>query len=78
MIVSKTRDFFPKDFDFPVKNLIQKFGKLINYRLTSINPKTGKSIHIVLRVVRPHSNDYNPPHKDIYEAYDRVMVYLNF
>lgn len=28
-------------------------------------------LYIIVRINRPFSNDFNPPHKDIYESVDR-------
>jgi ectoine hydroxylase-related dioxygenase (phytanoyl-CoA dioxygenase family) len=38
-------------------------------------------MHIIVRINRPHSNDYNPPHKDIYEGVDGenyIPLFINF
>ena len=70
-IVKVTRDLFPEDFSFVSRELISKIEKLINLSLTDIDPESKKRTHIVLRVNRPQSRDFNPPHKDIYEAYDQ-------
>jgi ectoine hydroxylase-related dioxygenase (phytanoyl-CoA dioxygenase family) len=38
-------------------------------------------MHIIVRINRPFSNDYNPPHKDIYEGIDNdscVPSIINF
>lgn len=66
-IVKKTRDLFPDDFSFCLKkNLEEKMG----LKLTDRDPIFGNSVHIIVRINRPESFDYNPPHKDIYEYYD--------
>lgn len=69
-IVSKTRDLFSKDFNFPIEKMIPKFEKILGFSLTDIDPNSSWKAHIILRINRPHSNDYNPPHKDMYEHYD--------
>jgi hypothetical protein len=69
-IATKTRDLFPQDFDFPIAKVFSKFEELLGFKLTDINPHNGDKVHIIVRINRPHSNDFNPPHKDIYEAFD--------
>ena len=69
-VVSITRDLFPEDFDFNISDIIEKLGKLVGFGLSDIDPNTGKKQHIIIRINRPHSTDYNPPHKDIYGDFD--------
>ena len=69
-VVGKTRNLFSEDFDFPINKLISKFSKMLDIGLTDIDPELNKKLHIIIRVNRPKSSDYNPPHKDMYEAYD--------
>lgn len=79
-IVSKTRDLFSPDFGFPIKEMIPKFERLLGFELTDRIPNTNEDEHIIVRINRPNSNDYNPPHKDMYEGYDNGKNYnfLNF
>jgi hypothetical protein len=80
-VVSKTRDLFSKDFSFPVDDVIPRFEHILNFPLTDIDPNSGWKAHIILRINRPNSNDYNPPHKDIYEHYDGenyIPKFINF
>lgn len=77
-IVKTTRDLFPKDFNFCIKN---KLEKKIGFELTDIDPFNNNQVHIIVRINRPNSNDYNPPHKDTYEHYDEygiVQKCINF
>lgn len=75
-IVSKTRDLFPQDFNFPIKPIISRFEKELGFGLTDINPIDGKKLHIIVRINRPRSTDYNPPHKDIYQGIDGANSYI--
>ena len=50
--------------------MTEKFERLIGSSLTDINPFNGKKLHMIIRINRPLSNDYNPPHKDVYESLD--------
>lgn len=77
-IVSKTRDLFPEEFKFNINELIPKFSNILNFDLSNINTQTNDRVHIIIRINRPNSNDYNPPHKDMYEAYDRDGYFPQF
>ncbi len=70
-IVSRTRDLFSDDFNFPIVEMIPKFEKILGFSLSDVDPKSGEKLHIIVRINRPKSNDYNPPHKDIYEEVDQ-------
>ena len=54
------------------------FSHLLGFELSNINPKTNDRVHIIVRINKPKSNDYNPPHKDMYEAYDREGYFPQF
>lgn len=70
-IVSRTRDLFSDDFNFQIAEMIPKFENILGFSLSDIDPKSGEKLHIIVRINRPKSNDYNPPHKDIYEEVDK-------
>lgn len=80
-IVSKTRDLFSEDFIFPVEQIIHRLKKVVGFELTDFNPVTQDKVHIIVRINRPGSHDFNPPHKDIYEGVDDfgfIPPYMNF
>ena len=77
-IAGMTRDLFLEDFDFPILDLIDKLGKIVGLQLTDINSDSGKRTHIIVRINRPNSSDFNPPHKDIYESFDSNFVIPKF
>ena len=79
-VVSKTRDLFSEDFNFPIMEMIPKFEKLLGFDLTDRITGTNENEHIIVRINRPKSTDYNPPHKDMYEGYDnrKNFQFLNF
>jgi len=80
-IVRRTRDLFPNDFGFRINDLIPRFENILGFKLTDFNPLDQKQVHIIVRINRPLSNDYNPPHKDIYEGYDNksyIPRFVNF
>ncbi len=79
-VVGRTRDLFPKDFGFTINDLIDRIEDIVGFGLTDVDPATGEQLHIIVRINRPGSNDFNPPHKDIYEVWDqagRLPRFLN-
>jgi len=77
-VVTKTRDLFAEDFNFSILDLIPKFESILNIGLSDIDSITNKTTHIIVRINRPKSNDYNPPHKDIYEGVDNLGLIPQF
>lgn len=80
-VVGKTRDLFADDFHFPVLELIPRLEKILGFKLNDIDPYLGHKVHIIVRINRPKSTDFNPPHKDIYEGVDidnYIPQFLNF
>jgi hypothetical protein len=80
-ITGRTRDLFPQDFNFQIKELIPRFEEFLGFELSDIDPDSKMQVHIILRINRPNSNDYNPPHKDIYEGVDNentIPKFMNF
>lgn len=75
-VVSRTRDLFPEDFSLPMRQVIEKISAITGFRLTDIEPTTGGRMHIIVRINRPRSTDFNPPHKDSYEDPDNAR-FLN-
>jgi hypothetical protein len=69
-VVGITRDLFPDDFNFPILDTLARLERLLGFGLTDVDPDTGEKLHIIVRINRPDSHDFNPPHKDIYEAWD--------
>lgn len=80
-VVSKTRDLFSNDFNFPIEEILPRLEAILNFKLTDIDSKTKEKLHIIVRINRPLSKDYNPPHKDIYEGVDNdnyIPQFINF
>lgn len=80
-VVARTRDLFSKDFGFDEKEIILRLEQILGFGLTDIDPKTKKKLHIIVRINRPQSKDFNPPHKDIYEGVDNgsyIPQFVNF
>ena len=73
-LVTKTRDLFPQDFNFDCKDIHNKLSERFGVRLGDRDPASGEQQHIILRVNRPWSEDYNPAHKDIYEDFDHRSI----
>lgn len=80
-VVTKTRDLFSEDFNFSIEKYLPKLENLLNFNLTDFDPFVNKKLHIIVRINRPLSKDYNPPHKDIYEGVDNngyIPQFINF
>lgn len=80
-IVSRTRDLFSDDFNFPVLKLLPRLESILGFKLSDIDPKTKEKMHIIVRINRPKSNDFNPPHKDVYHGVDidhYIPLFANF
>jgi hypothetical protein len=79
-VVSRTRDLFSEDFNFPIIEMIPKFEELIGFGLSDVDPFSKEKMHIIVRINRPGSTDLNPPHKDIYGVWDeegRIPHFVN-
>lgn len=80
-VVSRTRDLFSDDFNFPVLKLLPRLESILGFKLSDIDPKTKDKMHIIVRINRPGSNDFNPPHKDVYHGVDidhYIPLFANF
>ncbi|MBM1219521.1 phytanoyl-CoA dioxygenase [Ponticoccus sp. SC2-23] len=80
-VVGRTRDLFPSDFNLDIAALHERLGAELGFPVSDIWPPTGEQVHIIIRVNRPGSDDFNPVHKDIYEDVDhadRVPRMINF
>lgn len=80
-IVSKTRGLLPEDFNFNVMEMISRFNDLFGFEFTNLDKKTGYQSKIIVRINRPFSTDFNPPHKDSYESVDQdgiIPQFVNF
>jgi hypothetical protein len=74
-VVGRTRDLFAEDFNLSTRDIINKIEGATGFELTDIAPGSGARMHIIVRINRPRSTDYNPPHKDSYE--DPTARFLN-
>jgi hypothetical protein len=79
-VVTKTRELFPEDFSFAITEIIPKFENILGFGLTDVNPHNSIKLPMILRINRPLSTDFNPPHKDIYGRMDKsgyIPQYVN-
>ncbi len=67
-VIQTTRNLENRDFDFHVDTLVERFGDVLGYRLTSWIEELQKS-HIQIRISRPNTLDINPLHRDGYLSY---------
>jgi hypothetical protein len=80
-VVSVTRDLLPGDFNFNYEEIIKKFSDFLGFKLSDTDHESGTRLHIIIRINRPGSTDFNPPHKDIYESMDssiQLPPFVNF
>ena len=80
-VAQRTRDLFPPDFNFSIEDAARGLGESLGFELTDVDPRIGEQLHVIVRINRPGSTDYNPPHKDIYEEWDAEQViplFVNF
>ena len=67
-IINHTRELRDDDFDFDLSKISKDISEIIGVDLTSYNSLLKRS-HVQMRINRPFSTDYNPPHKDAYLPY---------
>jgi hypothetical protein len=80
-IVSRTRDLFSGDFIFSLEKIIKRLSDILNINLTDFEAASNTKMHVIVRINRPGSHDYNPPHKDVYEGVDiqkNIPKFINF
>ncbi|WP_040251514.1 phytanoyl-CoA dioxygenase family protein [Psychroserpens mesophilus] len=76
-VIDVTRNLENSDFDFDIDLIVEKFGNILGYKLTSWVEELKKT-HIQIRISRPNSLDINPPHRDGYLSYweDIINVWI--
>lgn len=77
-VVKKTRDLYGNDFNFPILKYISVFEDILKLKLTDFSEVFKLKMHIIIRINRPNSNDFNPPHKDMYEGIDALGIIPKF
>lgn len=78
-IVKMTSELFQENIFFKIDDIIEKLEKATKLSLSQFFKN--KKMHIIIRIVRPSSSDFNPVHKDIYDSYDKkkkLLKILNF
>jgi hypothetical protein len=71
-VVARTRDLFQQDLPFDIAALHARLGAVLGMPLTDTIPGLPGKLHVIIRLNRPGSGDFNPVHKDIYEAVDHL------
>lgn len=61
--IERTRALRFTDFGPSLAGLVGFFGEALGLRLSEVVPELGED-HVQLRINRPSSTDYNPPHRD--------------
>lgn len=70
-VITHTRRLYPSDFGVDVYQIVEQLSGIMGTELSFFNPIAKQNQWIICRINRPHSYDYNPVHKDIYESYDQ-------
>lgn len=75
-VVAQTRSLFQRDLALDLAGLHGRLGHILGLPLTDdlariVSGQTG-TMPVILRLNRPGSGDFNPVHKDIYEAVDHL------
>ena len=75
-VVAQTRSLFQRDLALDLAGLHGRLGQILGLPLTDdlariVSGPTG-TMPVILRLNRPGSGDFNPVHKDIYEAVDHL------
>ena len=80
-IIKQTSDLYFSDLNFSTNNLMKKFNSIFGTDLTVVNYLEKRKYPMILRINRPLSFDFNPPHKDIYGPIDDkkyIPKFVNF
>jgi hypothetical protein len=64
-VIEITREFQFSDLDYPLEEIVTNLSETLNLKLTSYNSILNRSF-VIVRISRPNSNDFNPPHRDAY------------
>jgi hypothetical protein len=64
-LVRRTANYKHDDLPLPVGDIYRRLGQQVKAQLSELNPKLPTEI-VTLRLSRPRSLDFNPPHKDVY------------
>ena len=73
-VVGRTRDLFQHDMPLEVVTMHERLGDVLGLRLTDTVVAPPMTLHVIVRLIRPGSTDFNPVHKDIYEAVDHLGI----
>ena len=69
-IISRTRRLYPDEIRFDLEPMIAKVERAVGIPLCDRNSINGNKQWLILRINRPGSRDFNPVHKDVYQAVD--------
>ena len=71
-IDSKLKRFYSKDAEFNDDVFIDIMQSELKEPLSYTPTGTTEQHWLIVRIVRPQANAFNPPHKDVYEAFDET------
>lgn len=72
LVIAQTRRLPLQDFGVPAADLIARLSALVGTKLSLHNPALNADQWVICRINRPGSQDFNPVHKDAYEALDHA------
>jgi len=64
-VIEVTRELRMENIAFDWDSLVQRISRCANHPFKAVNDVLGHSF-LIVRINRPQSSDYNPPHKDGY------------
>lgn len=77
-VVKYTRNLHPKEFNFQNDYIYKKLSQIMGFKLSDLCKPLNINHSIIIRINRPLSLDYNPPHKDGHEVIDYHNLDPNF
>ena len=60
-MIANTSDRYKGNLEFSKSKLSSNLEKGIGFNYSDIDPSNKNTQHIIIRIVRPFSTDYNPP-----------------
>ena len=63
-VVRKTRDLYETGLGINTRSLIGRISSTLGLTLDNRDPISGQEFHTIVRINRPLSDDWNPPHRD--------------
>lgn len=73
MVIRQTRNINFESLEFDFDGCVQRVSNICGFPLSLKNSKLDKDF-VIVRISRPHRDDFNPPHKDGYlDVWERTV-----